>query len=107
MLPLTFHKHHDRLPTRLAEAVVAGASVRATVLPKQHAAVTYGKNKEKDDSEGFLILPLVFTLFSVLLVANTCPIHRAPTPSTPPLRMAKTGKNHLNEEITPLLPTGI
>jgi hypothetical protein len=25
----------------------------------------------------------------------------------PPLRVAKTGKNHLNEEITPLLPTGI
>jgi hypothetical protein len=33
--------------------------------------------------------------------------HRAPTPSPPPLRLAKTGKNHLNEEITPLLPTGI
>ncbi len=32
---------------------------------------------------------------------------RAPTPSPPPLRVAKTGKNHLNEEITPLLPTGI
>jgi hypothetical protein len=25
----------------------------------------------------------------------------------PPLRVAMTGKNHLNEEITPLLPTGI
>jgi hypothetical protein len=25
----------------------------------------------------------------------------------PPLRVVKTGKNHLNEEITPLLPTGI
>ncbi len=25
----------------------------------------------------------------------------------PPPRVAKTGKNHLNEEITPLLPTGI
>ncbi len=24
-----------------------------------------------------------------------------------PLRVAKTDKNHLNEEITPLLPTGI
>jgi hypothetical protein len=31
--------------------------------------------------------------------------HKAPTP--PPQRVAKTGKNHLNEEITPLLPTGI
>ncbi len=25
----------------------------------------------------------------------------------PPLRVAKAGRNHLNEEITPLLPTGI
>jgi hypothetical protein len=25
----------------------------------------------------------------------------------PPLHVAKTGKNHLNDEITPLLPTGI
>jgi hypothetical protein len=25
----------------------------------------------------------------------------------PPLRVAKTGKNHMNDEITPLLPTGI
>jgi hypothetical protein len=32
--------------------------------------------------------------------------HRAPTHSPLPLRVAKTGKNHLNEEITPLLPTG-
>jgi hypothetical protein len=24
-----------------------------------------------------------------------------------PLRIAKTGRNHLNEEFTPLLPTGI
>jgi hypothetical protein len=34
--------------------------------------------------------------------------HRAPTLSLLPLRMPKAGKNHLlNEEITPLLPTGI
>jgi hypothetical protein len=33
--------------------------------------------------------------------------HRALTPSPSPLRVAKTGKNHLNEESTPLLPTGI
>jgi hypothetical protein len=31
--------------------------------------------------------------------------HRAPTHSPLPLRVAKTCKNHLNEEITPLLPT--
>jgi hypothetical protein len=29
------------------------------------------------------------------------------TPPPVPVRVAKTGKNHLNEEITPLLPTGI
>ncbi len=32
-------------------------------------------------------------------------IHRVPTP--PPLRVTKAGRNHLNEEITPLLHTGI
>jgi hypothetical protein len=32
--------------------------------------------------------------------------HRAPTPP-PPLRVAKTGKNHLNDINHPLLPTGI
>ncbi len=32
--------------------------------------------------------------------------HRVPTPPLP-LRVAKAGRNHLNEEITPLLPTGI
>jgi hypothetical protein len=30
-----------------------------------------------------------------------------PTPSPIPLRVAKAGRNILNEEITPLLPTGI
>ncbi len=33
--------------------------------------------------------------------------HRARIPSPIPLRVVKTGRNHLNEEITPLLPTGI
>ncbi len=33
--------------------------------------------------------------------------HRARIPSPLPLRVAKTGRNHLNEEFTPLLPTGI
>ncbi len=34
-------------------------------------------------------------------------IHRARIISPLPLRVAKTGRNHLNEEFTPLLPTGI
>ncbi len=33
--------------------------------------------------------------------------HRMLTPSPLPLRVPKAGRNHLNEEITPLLPTGI
>jgi hypothetical protein len=33
--------------------------------------------------------------------------HTARIPSPFPLRVAKTGRNHLNEEFTPLLPTGI
>jgi hypothetical protein len=33
--------------------------------------------------------------------------HRARIISPFPLRVAKTGRNHLNEEFTPLLPTGI
>ncbi len=37
----------------------------------------------------------------------SCPHHRAPTHSPLPLCVAKTGKNQLNEEITPLLSTGI
>ncbi len=34
-------------------------------------------------------------------------VHRARIPSPLPLRVAKTGRNHLNEEFTPFLPTGI
>ncbi len=33
--------------------------------------------------------------------------NRVPTHSPPPLHVATEGKNHLKEEITPLLPTGI
>ncbi len=33
--------------------------------------------------------------------------HREPTPFPLPRRVAKTGKHHLNEEITPLLSSGI
>jgi hypothetical protein len=51
--------------------------------------------------------PTLFLYTNVLLcgicVASTG--RRLPPP--PPLHVAKTGKNHLNEEISPLLPTGI
>jgi hypothetical protein len=33
--------------------------------------------------------------------------HSVPTPSPLPQRVAKASRNHLNEEITPLLPTGM
>ncbi len=33
--------------------------------------------------------------------------HTARIPSPLPLHVAKTGRNHLNEKFTPLLPTGI
>jgi hypothetical protein len=33
--------------------------------------------------------------------------YRARIPSPLPLHVAKTGRNHLNEGLTPLLPTGI
>jgi hypothetical protein len=33
--------------------------------------------------------------------------HRVPTPIPPSSTLGKAGRNHLNEEITPLLPTGI
>jgi hypothetical protein len=36
-----------------------------------------------------------------------CICHTARIPSPLPLRVAKTSRNHLNEEFTPLLPTGI
>ncbi len=35
------------------------------------------------------------------------PNHMARIPSPLPLHVAKTGRNHLNEKFTPLLPTGI
>ncbi len=35
-----------------------------------------------------------------------CSAHTARIPSPLPLRLAKTGRNHLNEEFIPLLPTG-
>jgi hypothetical protein len=47
VLPLTFHKHHNRLPARLAEAVVAGASVGATVLPVQQPVVNFWQKLNK------------------------------------------------------------
>jgi hypothetical protein len=39
--------------------------------------------------------------------AETGRVHRVPIASPLPLRVAKTGKNNLNEEITPLVHTGI
>ncbi len=57
-------------------------------------------------------------LVSCICVGNTtenfqnaqvlvCRSHRVPTPSPLPLYVTMVDRNHLNEEITPLLPTGI
>jgi hypothetical protein len=42
-----------------------------------------------------------------LLTATGPPCPQAADPLAPPLRVAKTGRNLLNEEFSPLLPTGI
>jgi hypothetical protein len=44
---------------------------------------------------------------SVLYIPTMGLPHRPRIPSPPPLSVAKTGRNHLNEKFTPLLPTGI
>ncbi len=41
------------------------------------------------------------------LIPHTLLHHTARIPSPLPLHVAKTGRNHLNEEFTSLLPTGI
>jgi hypothetical protein len=47
----------------------------------------------------------LFSNFTASMILGI--IHRVPTPSLLPLLVAKAGRIHLNEEITPLLPTGI
>jgi hypothetical protein len=37
--------------------------------------------------------------------SHTCTKHRVPTPTSPSSTRGKAGGNHLNEEITPLLPS--
>jgi hypothetical protein len=46
-------------------------------------------------------------LFMMRHYLTACPGHRVPTPNPPSSLRGKKGINHLNEEITPLLPTGI
>jgi hypothetical protein len=53
---------------------------------------------------GYARIPSLFFLHSLLPFLHL--IYRVPT-LPPPLHVATAGKNHLNEEITPLLPTGI
>ncbi len=48
-----------------------------------------------------------FATIITFIKPKTPPTHRARTPSPLPLRVAKTARNHLNKEFTPLLPTGI
>jgi hypothetical protein len=53
------------------------------------------------------ILEVQYCTYNNPILSESLAMHRVPTPSPRSLRVAKTGKNHLNEEITPLLPTGI
>jgi hypothetical protein len=54
------------------------------------------------------VLPTLFKIFSAgLRLKNSVVVQRVPTPTPPFSTRGKAGKNHLNGEITPLLPTGI
>jgi hypothetical protein len=46
-------------------------------------------------------------ILNLLMEAKVSSYHRPRIHSPLPLRVAKTGRNNLNEEFTPLLPTGI
>ncbi len=51
-----------------------------------------------------------FSLYEGNFIFFFCSVlwnHRPRIPSPPPLCVAKTGRNNLNEDSTPLLPTGI
>ncbi len=64
------------------------------------------KNKYLGDDTLFWLLnctPHSLQYTSLVL----CLYHRVPTLLPLPIHVEKAGRNHLNEEITPLLPTGI
>ena len=48
----------------------------------------------------------VLYIYNTPILSESLAMHRAPTPTPRPLHVAKAGKNHFNEEIIPLLPTG-
>jgi hypothetical protein len=60
-------------------------------------SATFSKGRQKQQQE----------LSTRTLTLATGGQHTARIPSPLPIRVAKTGRNHLNEESTPLLPTGI
>ena len=84
-----------------------------------------GKHKSTEDStkdlfqmqEGNIARRITFTSSNICHIVILAPpavlvlwfgyrAYRVPTPP-PPLRVSKAGKNHLNEEITTILPTRI
>ncbi len=75
-----------------------------------HSASEYAKKKfSKNDFHtlctGHYVSP---PIDQYLKFKNHCSlIHRVPTPTLPSSTRGKAGGNHLNEEITPLLPTWI
>jgi hypothetical protein len=66
------------------------------------------KNRGGTPEEFVQVSSSIFLSFKLVVETNfMCVKHTARIPSPLPLRLAKTGRNHLNEEFTPLLPTGI
>jgi hypothetical protein len=82
-----------------------------------HISNTYGLAISLDyrsgEGGGLLLAQIVTTCLRSCYrrgggdITSPCVIHTARIPSPLPLHVAKTGRNHLNEGFTPLLPTGI
>jgi hypothetical protein len=51
-------------------------------------------------------VPGIHRLSVAVQLPGTSIRHRVPNPTPPSSTQGKAGRNHLNEEITPLLPTG-
>jgi hypothetical protein len=69
-----------------------------------HQIFRYICNLSKQEIQMIKGLIGILIRFNYLLLVSK---HGPLIPSPLPLRVAKTGRNHLNEKFTPLLPTGI
>jgi hypothetical protein len=87
---------------------------RLSYLKDHNFVVTYccsKKSIKKTTITQWLLNNIKRQLLLVTSSSSVCPClakeHRVPSPYRLPQCVAKTGKNHSNKEITPLLPTGI